>query len=614
MYKINVLWIFLLCLIMSCDKSFTQLLSVDKVINAEVLDDAEVVYQKDESGNIILVGGKLANVVEVVSHDGKPDPNTQPAQTEQQNTQTGQQNTQTGQQNTQTGQQNTQTEQQNTQTEQQNTQTEQQDTQTEQQNTQTEQQNTQTEQQNTQTEQQNTQTEQQDTQTEQQDTQTEQQNTQTEQQNTQTEQQDTQTEQQDTQTEQQDTQTKQKNTQTKQKNTQTKQKNTQTKQKNTQTKQQDPNSQQQWDTQTEQEDPNSQQQQDTQTEQEDPNSQQQQDTQTEQEDPNSQQQQNTQAEQKNTQTEQKNTQTEQQNTQTEQQNTQTEQQDPNSLQQSTLTFVEEESEPLIAAQQQQQQVTGNVQVVSGNNQTVRVGETSNLVILRTYPGARMAINVPSGMGYINNMTTPGMSPTRADASGYVEFTFTPSKAPGSPGPITLTVSIVRSYVAIDAEITFTILDRIFLIIIDMSTESDQGNLPTSTLILRSVIDEHYGGMTNYLSDKIVAMEVDPSNNFRISILKNESGTSNATYTALSAQCISEYEAESAAFLARLDAGDEALIEDYLYGLSFDLWRKFRQGNLAIEEAVAIIRADFQGKVASTIAGCITAKALEVFTP
>ena len=112
-------------------------------------------------------------------------------------------------------------------------------------------------------------------------------------------------------------------------------------------------------------------------------------------------------------------------------------------------------------------------------------------------------------------------------------------------------------------------------------------------------------MTNYLSDKIVAMEVDPSNNFRISILKNESGTSNATYTALSAQCISEYEAESAAFLARLDAEDEDLIDDYLYGLSFDLWRKFRQGNLAIEEAVAIIRADFQGKVASTIAGCIT---------
>ena len=593
MYKINVLWLLLLCLIMSCDKSFTQLLSVDKVINAEVLDDAEVVYQKDESGNIILVGGKLANVVEVVSHDGKPDPNTQPAQTEQQNTQTGQQNTQAGQQDTQTEQQDTQTEQQDTQTEQQNTQTEQQNTQTEQQNTQTEQQNTQTEQQDTQTEQQDTQTEQQDpnsqqqqntqaeqkntqteqqnTQTEQQNTQTEQQNTQTEQQNTQTEQQNTQTEQQDTQTEQQDTQTEQQDTQTKQKNTQTKQKNTQTKQKNTQTKQQDPNSQQQWDTQTEQEDPNSQQQQDTQTEQEDPNSQQQQDTQTEQE-------------------------------------------DPNSLQQSTLTFVEEESEPLIAAQQQQQQVTGNVQVVSGNNQTVRVGETSNLVILRTYPGARMAINVPSGIGYINNMTTPGMSPTRADSSGYVEFTFTPSKAPGSPGPITLTVSIVRSYVAIDAEITFTILDQIFLITIDMSTTSDSGNLPTSTLILRSVIDEHYGGMTNYLSDKIVAMEVDPSNNFRISILKNESGTSNATYTALSAQCISEYEAESAAFLARLDAGDEALIEDYLYGLSFDLWRKFRQGNLAIEEAVAIIRADFQGKVASTIAGCITAKALEVFTP
>ena len=226
----------------------------------------------------------------------------------------------------------------------------------------------------------------------------------------------------------------------------------------------------------------------------------------------------------------------------------------------------------------------------------------------------MAINVPSGMGYINNMTTPGMSPTRADSSGYVEFTFTPSKTPGSPGPITLTVSIVRSYVAIDAEITFTILHRIFLITIDMSTTSDSGNLPTSTLILRSVIDEHYGGMTNYLSDKIVAMEVDPSNNFRISILKNESGTSNATYTALSAQCISEYEAESAAFLARLDAEDEDLIDDYLYGLSFDLWRKFRQGNLAIEEAVAIIRADFQGKVASTIAGCITAKALEVFTP
>ena len=255
-----------------------------------------------------------------------------------------------------------------------------------------------------------------------------------------------------------------------------------------------------------------------------------------------------------------------------------------------------------------------MQVVSGNNQTVRVGETSNLVILRTYPGARMAINVPSGMGYINNMTTPGMSPTRADSSGYVEFTFTPSKTPGSPGPITLTVSIVRSYVAIDAEITFTILHRIFLITIDMSTTSDSGNLPTSTLILRSVIDEHYGGMTNYLSDKIVAMEVDPSNNFRISILKNESGTSNATYTALSAQCISEYEAESAAFLARLDAEDEDLIDDYLYGLSFDLWRKFRQGNLAIEEAVAIIRADFQGKVASTIAGCITRVALEVFTP
>ena len=334
MYKINVLWIFLLCLIMSCDKSFTQLSSVDKVINAEVLDDAEVVYQKDESGNIILVGGKLANVVEVVSHDGKPDPNTQPAQAEQQNTQTEQQDTQTGQQ--------------------------------------------------------------------------------------------------DTQTKQQDTQTEQQDTQTKQKNTQTKQKNTQTKQWDTQTKQQDPNSQQQWDTQTEQEDPkyckgaDSQQQQDTQTEQE----------------------------------------------------------DPNSLQQSTLTFVEEESEPLIAAQQQQQQVTGNVQVVSGNNQTVRVGETSNLVILRTYPGARMAINVPSGMGYINNMTTPGMSPTRADSSGYVEFTFTPSKTPGSPGPITLTVSIVRSYVAIDAEITFTILHRIFLITIDMSTTSDSGNLPTSTLIAK----------------------------------------------------------------------------------------------------------------------------------
>ena len=603
MYKItNVLWILLLCLIMSCDRSFTDLLSIDKVITAEVLDDAEVVYQKDESGNIILVGGKMANVVKVASHNGAPDPNTQQQRQETNTQQQQETNTQQQQQET-----NTQQQQETNTQQQQETNTQQQETNTQQQqetNTQQQQQETNTQQQWQET---NTQQQQQDQQQDEQ--QDQQQDEQQDQQ--QDEQQDQQQdEQQDQQQDEQQDQQQDEQQDQQQDEQQDQQQDEQQDQQ--QDEQQDEQQDQQQDEQQDQQqDEQQDQQQDEQQDQQDQQQQQWQETNTQQQQEQQQQKQQQQGQQQRAHNSQ-----EQQETDTQQQQQQSDQQN-SVIQQGTLTFVEEEEpEPLIAAQQQQQQVTGNVRVVSGNNQTVRVGETSNLVILRTDPGVRMMINVPSAIGYINNMTTPGMSPTRSDASGYVEFTFTPSRTPGSPGPITLTASIVRSYEAIDAEITFTILDRIFLIIIDMSTPSDDGYLPTAALIAKEYVDEHYGGMANYLSDKIVALEVDPSNRYRVSVLKNESSTSNATYTAttLSESCISEYEVESVDFLARLDAGDEDLIDDYLYGLSFDLWLKFYRGEVTVAEVVPIIRADFQEKTASTIASCITSGVLVAFTP
>ena len=237
--------------------------------------------------------------------------------------------------------------------------------------------------------------------------------------------------------------------------------------------------------------------------------------------------------------------------------------------------------------------------------------------MKTEPGFQLWIVVPTGMGSTTNIRTPGHGIYTADSDGYIEFTYTPTRKAFEEGTVTISqrfIEPVNHGFGTYEDITFTILSPVIIASLWSNIENNETLYFSGSL--SSVSLSIYDGLDDFLSDKIVALEIDPSNDYSTRILKNESSVADSLYIKDAADCLDEIPEQLREIVEAMDDDD---VDDYLFDLYFDdedlygpIYMQFVNAEITLEMAKVTVLEHMLLNIDRSIITCMTQSVLATF--